>query len=75
MQKADFKLNDGGTFHARVDHDAAGNEYLLTGYHVAGETTVTCTCSGGKSVTKKCPSDQGNTCDCSNPQHPKITCG
>ena len=46
----------------------------------AGPTsvTVTCTCGSGasaRSVTKECPSNQGNTCDCSDPQKPKITCG
>jgi len=41
----------------------------------AGESTVTCTClSTGKSVTKQCPNDN-NTCDCSDPNHPKIICG
>jgi len=37
--------------------------------------TVTCTClSTGKSVTKDCPGTN-NTCDCSDPNNPKITCG
>jgi hypothetical protein len=39
-------------------------------------THVTCTCGSGssaKTVSKDCPKE-GNTCDCSDPANPKITC-
>jgi hypothetical protein len=36
--------------------------------------TVTCTC-GSKSSSTTCPSEKNNTCDCSDPDHPKVICG
>ena len=53
------------------------SHYVIFADSTTSETTVTCTCGTGasaKTTTKNCPGTN-NTCDCSDPQNPKITCG
>jgi hypothetical protein len=73
MSANEFSLKSGKQVNVIVTESDAGE--IAIAAQVLGETTVTCTCqSTGKSVTKKCPGTN-NTCDCSDPNNPKITCG
>lgn len=77
-----FDLGNGTSINVDVEPAKGGTGYkvahsLIVRDGVAAETTVTCTCGTGanqKTVTKSCPGT-GNTCDCSDPANPKITCG
>lgn len=77
-----FNLDNGGRIEVEVGSCSSGrgitiNESLFAPDGSIDSVTVTCTCwdSDGKkySTTKQCPKT-GNTCDCSDPQNPKITC-
>jgi len=38
-------------------------------------TIINCACTGGKTTSGCCPSDNSNVCNCKDPQNPVITCG
>ena len=42
---------------------------------LAGPTTIQCSCTGGKTTSGCCPTEDGNVCVCTDPQNPKIQCG
>ena len=77
-----FNLQGGGSVDVEVSQCLGGNGVTVSQRFTATDgtesTTVTCTCwdSAGHSysTTKQCP-DGNNTCDCSTPSSPKITCG
>jgi hypothetical protein len=69
----EFVLDSGKRITVDVTETKSGE--IAISSRDAASTTVTCTCgSTGKSVTKMCPGTN-NTCDCSDPNNPQITCG
>lgn len=82
MNSLSFDRDDGGKVVVESDAASAGNGHAVTERMIAADgstesVTVTCTCwdsAGNKySTTKQCPKE-GNTCDCSTPSSPTITC-
>ncbi len=76
--KHEYKLGNDMRLIVEIDESTHRGIHLtqtvIDGHNTVLSTTVTCTCnSTGKSTTKNCP-HEGNTCDCSDPNNPKVTC-
>lgn len=81
MKKVEIDLVSGGKAEVEVFPASKGSGVVtsqkFTNANGTLSTTVTCTCTdGGKtySASKSCPNGN-NTCDCSTPSNPQITCG
>lgn len=80
MKNVKLDLPRGETVDVTVASASSGTGVMVVqrfGSSQAGSTTVTCSCTdNGKTytTTKECPGTN-NTCDCSTPSKPKITCG
>ena len=78
-QKVDLTLESGKKVAITVTESANGEIAIVhSSPSVSSEKTdsetITCTCSStGQSTTKECPTTNA-TCDCSDPDNPKITC-
>lgn len=80
-KSAKVQLNSGGTVEVETN-EASNGEGFLTSAHYTSKvgvqsTTVTCTCydhGNSWSTTKSCPNGN-NTCDCTTPSSPTISCG
>jgi hypothetical protein len=81
-QKMEFTLASGKKVTVAVTEAANGEigvAHVVDSVSVADAAqrklshTVTCTCSGGASTSKECPTTSA-LCDCSDPKNPKITC-
>lgn len=81
MNSVNVDLGSAGKAEVEVSPASPGSGVVISQKFTATDgtlsTTVTCTCTdGGKtySTSKSCPNGN-NTCDCSTPSSPKITCG
>lgn len=76
MEKTTIKV---GNQNIVIQAEECSNGDLKVGHGVEqedGQITewqITCRCTGGKTITKVCPSWNAQ-CDCSHPQNPVITC-
>jgi len=80
MNKHEVTLANGSKLHVEIKEVKGGVSVAQRVVAANGtaplSTHVTCTCGSGadaKTVSKDCP-NAGNTCDCSDPANPKITC-
>jgi hypothetical protein len=83
MNQSKFEFED-GTVEVSIKQCLADNGIIINKRFIrkdgkALSTTVTCTCwdadGNSHSTTKICPDDSNNTCDCSDPDNPSVTCG
>ena len=81
MSSARIDLGREGNVEVEVSAASPGAGVVVSQKFTASDgktsTTVTCTCTSNGhtySTTKDCPNGN-NTCDCSTPSSPKITCG
>lgn len=75
-------LSDGHSVEVTSEPTKGGPGVLVSaklmkdGEQILCTSTVTCYYNGRSySASKECPSCSGNTGDCSDPQHPSVTCG
>ena len=79
MKTVQIDLANGAKADISVAPASSGNGVVVVQkFPHTDSATVTCTCIDGNktyTTTAQCASISGNTCDCSTPSSPRVTCG